>query len=208
MDSITIFAVDVGSPKNFAWVCDAGLQGKDGDTLTAAITKSFATGQRIALGFECPLFIPVPRHWDGIGKARVGEGNRSWSAGGGATVTTYGLHEVAWILARLRETGNAKVPIFFSPEAWLLSNEPGLLLWEAFVTGSDKGRDHVDDAQRACRAFLQLMKRKAWDEASQVTVGSEAQSLNLAALAAEWAGWPIAATERNSQLLVVKPAKV
>jgi hypothetical protein len=47
-----------------------------------------------------------------------------------------------------------------------------------------------------------------WDEARQVTVGNEAQSLNLAALAAEWAAWPVTATERKSQLLVVKPAKV
>lgn len=208
MDSISIFAVDVGSPKNFAWVSDGGLRGKNGDGLADAIRSAFITGRRVALGFECPLFIPVPFHWAGIGKARVGEGNRSWSAGGGATVTTYGFHEVAWILARLRKTGNPQTPIFLSPEGWLLSSEPGRLLWEAFVTGADKGRDHADDAQRACRAFLQLIKRKAWDEARQVTVGSEAQSLNLAALAAEWAGWPIAATERESQLLVVKPAKI
>jgi hypothetical protein len=208
MDSISIFAVDVGNPKNFAWASNGGLQGEDGDGLASAITSEFITGRRVALGFECPLFIPVPHHWADIGKARVGEGDRSWSAGAGATVTTYGLHEVAWILAHLREAGNAKKPIFFSPEAWLSSTEPGLLLWEAFVTGAGKGRDHNDDAQRACRAFLQLMKRKVWNEARQVKVGNKAQSLNLAALAAEWAGWPIAATEHKSQLLVVKPAKI
>ena len=86
-----------------------------------------------------------------------------------------------------------------------MSSEPGLLLWEAFVTGAGKGRDHADDAERACREFLQLMKRKDWGKARLVTVGGEAQSLNVAALAAEWAGWPIAATEQKSELLVVKP---
>jgi hypothetical protein len=148
----------------------------------------------------------VPHRWADIGKRRVAEGNRSWSASGGATVTTYGLHEVAWVLSRLREAENCRTQIYFSPEAWLLSSELGLLVWEAFVTGANKGRDHADDAKRACQAFQQLMKRKAWDDARQVRVGSEAQSLNLVALAAEWAGWPIAATERKSQLLVVKPA--
>src|SRR6266545_6947444 len=124
MDTISIFAVDVGNPQNFAWVCDAGLQGKDGYTLATAITSAFTLGRRVALGFECPLFIPVPRHWDAIGKARVGEGNRAWCAGAGATVTTYGLQEVAWTLAQLRRAGNARTPIFFSPESWLLSSEP------------------------------------------------------------------------------------
>src|SRR5437870_5067947 len=119
MESISIFAVDVGSPKHFAWVSETGAQGQVGDTLVTAVTSSFASGRRVALGFECPLFIPVPRYWNRIGKARVGEGNRSWSAGGGATVTTYGLHEVTWTLARLSEAGNAKRPLFFSPEAWL-----------------------------------------------------------------------------------------
>ena len=208
MDSISIFAVDVGSLENFAWASDDGLQGKDGDTLTDAIANSFNAGRRIALGFECPLFIPVPLHWAGIGKSRLGEGNRSWSAGGGATVTTYGLHEVAWTLAQLRRIRHDKTPIFFSPESWLQSDEPGLLLWEAFISGADKGEDHAADAEVACRAFQQLLKRKAWGEARQVTVGAEALSLNLAALTAEWAGWPIAATERKSQLLVVKPAKL
>jgi len=208
MSSISIFAVDVGSPKNFAWVSDAGQQGKDGDSLTAAITKSFATGRRIALGIECPLFIPVPLHWDAIGKARVGEGNRSWSGGAGATVTTYGLQEVAWTLDQLRRTGNAETPIFFSPESWLLSSEPGLLLWEAFVTRTEKGLDHKDDAARACRAFQQLLKRKAWDEARNVKICNGAQAFNLAALAAEWAGWQVEPDDYKSELLVVKPAKV
>ena len=207
MDSISIFAVDVGSTKNFAWVSDAGLRGTDGNSLAAAIKSALAADRRVALGFECPLFIPVPLKWVGIGKARVGEGNRSWSAGGGATVATYGLHQVAWTLARLRAAASAATPIFFSPESWLLSDEPGLLIWEAFVTGSDKGRNHADDAQRACRAFEQLLKRKAWDEARQVTVGDEAQSLNLAALAAEWAGWPVTPDDPKSQVLVVKPLK-
>lgn len=207
MDSTSIFAVDVGSPKAFAWVSDGGLKGKDGTGLVDAINSAFMTSRRVALGFECPLFIPVPRHWADIGKARLGEKNRPWSAGAGATVTTYGLHEVAWILARLRETGNTEPSIFFSPEAWLLSDLPGLLLWEAFVTGADKGKSHADDARRACRAFEQLLTRRSWNEARLVTVGSGAQSLNLAALAAEWAGWPIAADERKCPLLVVSPSK-
>ena len=205
--SITIFAVDVGNPANFAWVSNGGLKGEDGESLIDAINASFQAGGRVALGFECPLFIPVPLRWSGIGKARVGEADRPWSAGAGATVTTYGLHEVAWVLSRLREVRTGKMPIFFSPEAWLSSDEAGMLVWEAFVTGANKGRDHADDAERACQAFQNLMKRKNWDDARQVEVGSDALSLNLAALAAEWAGWSIAATERRSQLLVVKPSK-
>jgi hypothetical protein len=194
MDSISIFAVDVGSPRTFAWVSDAGLSGKDGDTLAAEIARAFASGRRVAVGFECPLFIPVPLEWADIGKPRLCEGNRSWSAGTGATVTIYGLHEIAWILAKLRKITGATTAVFFSPETWLEFHEPCLLLWEAFVTGADKGRDHADDAERACQAFRQLLQERAWHEARQVKVAPGALSLNLAALAAEWAGWPVTAS--------------
>jgi hypothetical protein len=40
-------------------------------------------GQAVALGFECPLFVPVPEQALRLGAARPGEKNRSWSAGRG-----------------------------------------------------------------------------------------------------------------------------
>lgn len=205
MDLITIFAVDVGNRKNFAWVGDNRQSGTDGDGLVAAIAEAFATGSRVALGFECPLFIPVPLNWAGIGKARTGEANRSWSAGGGATVTTYGLHEIAWILAQLLRAQSTATQVYFSPEFWLESKQPGLLIWEAFVSGKNKGRDHADDARLAWEEFRRLLKDRKWDEARQICVGNESQSLNLVALAAEWAGWSVNSDDRKNQLLVVKP---
>lgn len=205
MDSFAIFAVDVGGPKKFAWVASSGAQGEDGESLVRALLSAFVGNKRVALGFECPLFIPVPREWKGIGKARVGEYDRAWSGGAGATVTTYGLHEVAWVLNRLRCSLSKQPPLFVSPEPWLKSSDVGLLLWEAFVSGKDKGRNHQDDVKRAAHAFGRLLDRNAWEAAREVTVGSDRFPMNLAALAADWAGWPVNPADLRSELLVVKP---
>jgi hypothetical protein len=207
MDSISIFAVDVGSPKNFAWARNDGSSGVDGDGLVAAIANALGADHRIALGFECPLFIPIPFNWACIGKRRVGEDNRPWSAGAGGGVAIYGLHEMAWTLIRLRTATKILPRIFFSPDLWFSSREPAVLLWEAFVSGADKGADHAEDARKACRAFERLLSGGTWDEASRVRVPDGARSLNLAAFAAYWAGWQVSPADCASQLLVVRPKR-
>ena len=96
-----VFAVDVGSSSNFAWACSDGRYGEDGESLVQALVDAIKDRRKVSLGFECPLFIPVPTAWSGIGRSRAGEGNRPWSGGAGGSVTAYGLHEVAWVLKSL-----------------------------------------------------------------------------------------------------------
>ncbi|MFL6257197.1 MAG: hypothetical protein ACJ74T_19490 [Pyrinomonadaceae bacterium] len=59
-------------------------------------------GLNIALGFEAPLFVPVPDDPNDIGLARAGEDNRPFSAGAGASAALVGLQQAAWIMSRLR----------------------------------------------------------------------------------------------------------
>ncbi|MGH7619689.1 MAG: hypothetical protein ACREPM_20945 [Gemmatimonadaceae bacterium] len=84
-------------------------------------------GIPIALGFECPLFLPVPSTAVSLGAARQGEGNRAWSAGAGAGSLATGLVQVAWIARELK----ARVQdVTFSVDIQRFLGEPnGVLIW-------------------------------------------------------------------------------
>ena len=47
---------------------------------------SLADGIKVALGFECPLWVPVPEEASALTAGRVVDGNKAWSAGAGASV--------------------------------------------------------------------------------------------------------------------------
>ncbi len=190
-----VFAVDVGSSSNFAWACSDGRYGEDGESLVQALVDAIKDRRKVSLGFECPLFIPVPTAWSGIGRSRAGEGNRPWSGGAGGSVTAYGLHEVAWVLKSLLGslTQDAIVvpEITFIPEEW--SAPQSLLLWEAFISGDDKdlAGGHVGDARFALAAFAEAQAGGDWETSRIVTLREGTRSMNLAAFAALWAGWAI-----------------
>jgi hypothetical protein len=59
----------------------------------------------IALGFECRLFMPVPPSADDLSKGRQGEGARAMFAQAGAAVNTLGVHQAAWILRKIHQSG-------------------------------------------------------------------------------------------------------
>jgi hypothetical protein len=99
-----IYACDCGSPRkgNFAWTTvlpDGSPQGSaDIDRLVEDLARDLNSGYSVALGFEAPLFVPVPVGACSIGRARQGEGNRPFSAGAGCGALVVGLQEVAWVL--------------------------------------------------------------------------------------------------------------
>jgi hypothetical protein len=109
-------------------------------------------GSQIALGFECPLFVPVRDDPEKLSQARDGEGNRPWSAGAGCGALCVGLTQVIWILDNLRQSLVVETPAFLSWSAFRAAKR-GLFLWEAFVSGKAKGRDDLDDAEKAIRCF-------------------------------------------------------
>ena len=110
MDGIVVFCADVGSVKsgNFGWArtevtsaAPAEHNHASPSDLAAAVADELGEGRPVALGFECPLFLPVPENPLQLGMARHGEGSRPWSAGAGTGALATGLVQTAWVLAEI-----------------------------------------------------------------------------------------------------------
>ena len=111
-DQLLILGVDVGSVRRkggFSWSsADASVRGEDDPSaLGDVVVTALDSGHRVALAFEYPLSVPVPDPsegaWKDLGRARAGEGNRSWSAGAGTGALATGLVQLAWVLGYVRE---------------------------------------------------------------------------------------------------------
>jgi hypothetical protein len=189
MRDLVVFCADVGSVKggNFGWARYEAQERAVADhdsskpaALAAAVVTELADGRPVALGFECPLFVPVPVDDMALGKGRVGDGNRPWSAGAGSGVLATGLVQAAWVLeAARRSTDELHIewPDFVAAGG-------GLLIWEAFVSAGAKGIDHVDDATIAVAAFVNALP----DPRVASTITAE-RLLSLAGAVALWSGW-------------------
>jgi hypothetical protein len=189
---LAVYCADVGSIKqgNFGWARDwvpaGGIERHRGGAeildLIDAVGDDLAAGAPVALGFECPLFVPVPDDPFRLGAARPGEGTRPWSAGAGTSALTTGLVQVAWVLVELRE----RRPADHVHLDWAAFEAAGvgLFLWEAFVTEQAKATTHVDDATIAVACFTDALP----DPRSASTVTAE-RPLSLVGAAALWAGW-------------------
>jgi len=176
-----VVCADIGSVSkgNFAWWSNAPNEGTSPLSLSATVASALLSGQSVALGFECPLFVPIPEREIDLGKSRIGEGNRAWSAGAGAGSLATGLVQVAWVLQRIR----ASVPATISGcLSWsnFLKSQPSLLIWEAFVSGLAKGTTHLADARRAVSAFEKTLPNPL--AANAISVAGAAYSLAGAAL--------------------------
>lgn len=189
---------------NFGWACASVTQGdvsaaggpSPGD-LVAAVAVQLGTGCPVALGFECPLFVPVPEAAARLGTARAGEGNRAWSAGAGSGAMATGLVQAAWILDAIHSRcSDATLHLDWESFADARS---GLLLWEAFVTAKAKGQSHVDDARIAVSAFVASLP----DPRTISTITAE-RPLSLAGAVALWSGWLHDPAALHTQSLVVR----
>ena len=191
MRDLVVFCADVGSVKsgNFGWARSEAEAASvaDHDTsrpadLAEAVIHELHDGRPVALGFECPLFVPVPSLDTALGAARPGEGNRAWSAGAGSGALTTGLVQVAWVLAAIR----ARCPDERLHLEWqsFAAKGQGVLVWEAFVSDSAKGMSHVDDAMIAVAAFSRALP----DPRIASTITAE-RPLSLVGAVAVWSGW-------------------
>jgi len=159
-DRLAVCCADIGSVRqgNFGWWAQSEgptPESEAGDRLE--ILATWVAGQinlgcKVALGFECPLFVPLPVNAEDLGRARAGEGNRPWSAGAGSGALATGLAQVPWILGQIRTSTSQPIPAWLDWDQFVRS-ETGLFLWEAFVSGSSKGTSHTDDARKAVAAF-------------------------------------------------------
>jgi len=149
---------DIGSVAagNFGWWSSDGESGRELSTLAESIADALNDERPVALGFECPLFVPFAENELQLTRARPGEGNRPWSAGAGCGALATGLVQVAWVLRAIRASLKSPRTAHLDWEAFNKSRS-GLFLWEAFVSGKDKSSTHVADAQTAGEAFTKSL---------------------------------------------------
>lgn len=196
-DSLVIYCVDVGSiPKgNFGWARVQGERedvGTNIEALAACIAEDLCVGP-VALGFECPLFVPLHTSSAESLCCRPGENNRSWSASAGISSLGAGLVESTWLLEHVRSACPASPPLLVSPEEFRATGR-GLLVWEAFVTGT-RCTNHEQDALAAARSF-----QTSWPNLADALPCHGIPVMSLIGMAALRTGW-----SENNGLLREKP---
>jgi hypothetical protein len=204
-----VYAVDVGSipGRRLGWAradfpggrVDPDAHETEIERLVAAVGGELAAGRPVALGFECPLYVPVPDEASSLGKARAGEANRSWSAAAGSGSMATGLVQAAWTLRTLRN----QAPMASAHLRWddFMRAGHGLFLWEAFVTAKAKAQDmtHHGDAAIAVERFCDLLP----DPTTADEISAD-HPLSLIAAAALWSGWLEDPAELRNGCLVVR----
>ena len=159
MKDLHVYCADIGSVEKgrFAWyggpVNGKKKSGVSMQSLSDEIGLRLRAHLPVALGIECPLFVLIPEDPILLTKARPGEGNRAWSAGGGAGALATGLTETVWILRGIRRIINSNLKVFLNWENFK-KKANGLFLWEAFVSGKGKGGSHKGDAKKAVDKFI------------------------------------------------------
>ena len=206
-----VYACDVGSTRTdrrrrgqsgFGWARAVTPERVEGgtsiDDLAVRIGEDMRAGCSIALGFEAPVFIPVPESSSDLCRGRAGEGARSFAAPAGLAVTALGLHQAAWVL---RAIVDARRGHRFLQQAsdWPCSG-PALFCWEAFVSEAAHSADHVRDAATAVVAFI-----AAEADLSAATAVRAERPLSLIGAAALWSGWAEEMEELRAETAVIRP---
>jgi len=203
---LSVACADIGSVRsgNFGWGL-RDLPSSLQEVPTKASISEFADalaerlqrGRSVALGFECPLYVPVRTDPNELTSARRGEGNRAWSAGAGAGSLVTGLVETVWLLTRLREltAPTPKVTLAWDEFA---RTEGGLFLWEAFVSRDAKVGSHHGDAGAAIEAFC-----RALPDPRSANVIEESSVFSLIAAALIRSGWEIPTEALSLPCIVV-----
>ena len=189
-----VYCADVGSIKkgNFGW---AGVsispnerkhswrKGEGIQELVDEVADKLNNYKKVALGFECPLWVPVRERPEKLTAGRDGDGSRAWSFGAGAGSLATGLTECAWTLQKIHEI-SPEVRAYLDWESFQES-EDGLFIWEAFVSGGGKAGSHVGDAEVAVSAFIEALP--SLDSLNTVQPSEQTYSLIGATLL--WASW-------------------
>lgn len=158
-DIPVVWVADIGSVrrKRFGWHRIPEDQDSDRTDIVAfagGIANDLLSGRSVALGFECPIFVPVPREPEELTAPRGNaEKRRPWSAGAGCAVLATGLSECAWVFDKIYEMVGMEVRPSLIWEDFI-AGKANLFVWEAFVTGEAKGSSHSEDAKTAAQAFL------------------------------------------------------
>ncbi len=209
---LTTYCCDVGSTKRgrFAWVrvSGSGPAVRGGASISDCAERmraDLAARRVVTLGFECPLFIPVPSDRDCPGVGRVGDKNRSCFAPAGGYVATLGLQQLAYLLRTVRQRAAPAVRARLDWTTWTRGDPDEVLLWEAFVSGPGHTRDgdHRRDAATAALCFWEMCRSGSLSTA--VRAGGPDTTLSLVGAASLWAGWTEDLGVLRQPVLVVKP---
>ena len=203
MNNLSIFCADVGSIKanKFGWAGKYAdgkvLEGHDIEVFAYQIAEEIGLGNQVALGFECPMYVPMREIPEKVNSARNGEGNRSWSAGAGTGALATGLVEMLWVMNTVSGLlGNPPKAVF----DWTEAEKPNaVFLWEAFVTSTAKGVSHSEDALIAIDTFS-----KALPDPWSANAVIEADVLSLVGAAALRAGWTDDSAALSKPCVVIK----
>ena len=217
MERLAIYCADIGSikakPTKFGWAGVHDNQRPEGSCihdLVDEIATSLQAGHKVALGFECPLWVPVSDGPFDLTSARAVDGNKPWSAGAGACALATGLTESAWILSRVRQClaeGEAATTRAYLDWHEFEDSKAGLFVWEAFVTGEakskcqDKAKRHIDDARKACDEFIERLP----DPTTECVEEPTGPIHSLIGGVLLWAGWSDDPALLRTGCLVVRP---
>ena len=236
--TLTVACADIGSadPKKnrFGWAlrrlkpCEPSVwsDGVDMPGFVDAIVDAIGDG-RVALGFECPMWVPVTEDPRDLTKKRCGDWvprddgksqPRPWSAGAGAAVTGVGLTQIAWILERVKQKAGTCPEVFFDWRCFTEA-ETGVFFWEALVSGgkagqSGEGLEHVADAQAAIDCFVEKSGKDPMVAMSTQCANCEDQPCkhtgrvrSLVGGALLWAGWSTEVALLHQPCVVVRTTK-
>lgn len=145
------------------------MTGTDIVQFVNGIANDISEGKRIALGFECPLFVPITDNPVGLTRARNGEGDRPWSAGAGCVALAVGLTETVWVFEQLRKSNRKEIVPTFSWDNFI-SGDGNLFIWEAFVTKEARALSNHGDAEVAAKTF--------WDKYPYITDANSVKADN------------------------------
>lgn len=203
MNNLALFCADIGSikRKQFGWACmipsGEEITGTSIEEFAAQIAKQYESEAKVAVGFECPLFVPARKNSVEVNSARNGEGNRSWSAGAGTAALATGLVEVLWVMNEVSRLLGKSPTAAFKWSTFLETKS--ILLWEAFISSGAKGSGHVHDAQIAVARFLASLP-----EPPSANAIIEESVLSLVGAAALRSGWSNEIKVLSEPCLVIK----
>lgn len=207
MEKLCVYCADIGSIKSnkFGW-CKKDLTsqdivwGREIKEFTLGIIDDLSKEYKIALGFECPLFIPISENPLNLTSARFGEKNRPWSASAGSQVIAIGLAEMVWIFENIKDSSKKEIKITFDWNEFI-KEDMNLFIWEAFVSGQSKTSLHERDAQKAIDKFYDLYLSGKINQINDVDADNP---FNLAACALLRANYSIDLKLIFEKCLVIK----
>lgn len=197
-----VVCVDVGSiaTGKFGWAASDGTHGSDIHAAAEVVTKALDETRQVALGFECPGWIPVRDAPAELGRSRPGEGRYPWSGGPGATVIATGIAQISWLLGRIAESRSGPSQTSATTDRGKWSEDRPLLLWEAFVAGDRKPAGTTSDLADAEAGV------KAFDREQTLSFEQPAgTAVNLLALLATWAGVNVDLAEHRQAFPIYAP---